>query len=154
MVYFDTSSKLQLDDHFLMITMYSRNILSMQVTLRINKGLKLLQGKSIVGIIAQVWHYDTGVVLDGNSPRWRIPVQALRMKEKRHTQVSFDEVAYTRGIADQKSRMHALSWTEKRVHVGKLIFRSMVFGPWYCVRSIKPRYWVPSIGSLWFWTMV
>ena len=35
-----------------------------------------------------------------------------------------------------------------------LFFGSMVFGPWYCVRSIEPRYWVPSIGSLWFWTMV
>ena len=33
---------------------------------------------------------------------------------------------YTRGIADQKSRMrmHAHSCTEKRVHVGKLIFGS------------------------------
>ena len=36
----------------------------------------------IVGIMTQVWHYDTGVVLDGNSLRWQIIVQALRMKEK------------------------------------------------------------------------
>jgi len=28
------------------------------------------------------------------------------------------------------------------------------FGPWYCIWSIEPRFWVPSIGSLWFWTMV
>ena len=68
---------------------------------------------------------------------------------------------YTRRIADQKSRMHmhTLSCTEKRVHVGKLIFgsvvfRPMVFGPWYYVQSVEPRYWVPSIGSKWFWTMV
>jgi len=36
----------------------------------------------IVGIMTYVWHYDTGVVLDGNSLRWQITVQALRMKEK------------------------------------------------------------------------
>ena len=28
------------------------------------------------------------------------------------------------------------------------------FGPWYCIQRIEPRYWVPSIGSQWFWTMV
>ena len=44
---------------------------------------------------------------------------------------------YTHGIADQKSCMcmHALSYMEKRAHVGKLIF-----GPWYL--------------DLWFWTLV
>jgi len=35
-----------------------------------------------VGIMTQVWHYGTGVVLDSNSLRWKIIVQALRMKEK------------------------------------------------------------------------
>ncbi len=36
----------------------------------------------IVGIMTEVWRYVTGVVLDGNSLRWKILVQALRMKEK------------------------------------------------------------------------
>jgi len=27
-------------------------------------------------------------------------------------------------------------------------------GPWYCVWSVEPRYWVLSIGSKWFWIMV
>ena len=36
----------------------------------------------IVDIMTQVWHYDTSVVLDGNSLRWQITVQVLRMKEK------------------------------------------------------------------------
>ena len=36
----------------------------------------------IVGIMTKVWCYVTGVVLDGNSLRWKILVQALRMKEK------------------------------------------------------------------------
>lgn len=36
----------------------------------------------IVGIMTQVWNYDTGAVLDGNSLRWQIIFQALRMKEK------------------------------------------------------------------------
>ena len=36
----------------------------------------------IFGIMTQVWHYGTGVVLDGNSLKWKISVQALKMKEK------------------------------------------------------------------------
>jgi len=35
----------------------------------------------VVVIMAQVWHYGTGVVLDGNSLKGKITVQALRMKE-------------------------------------------------------------------------
>jgi len=78
------------------------------------------------------------------------------MKEKEVYAGFFDKVAYTRRITEQKSRMrmHALSCRGKHVHVGKLIFTTMVFGPWYCIQSIEPRFWVPSIGSLWFWTMV
>ena len=62
-------------------------------------GLPSSPKEEIVGIMTQVWHYDIGVVLDGNSLRWQIIVQALRMKEKRYMDVSFDEVAYTCGIA-------------------------------------------------------
>jgi len=29
----------------------------------------------------QVWHYGTGVVLDGNSLKWQITVQAIKMIE-------------------------------------------------------------------------
>ena len=36
----------------------------------------------IVGIMTQGWHYGIGVVLDDNSLRWQITIQALRMKEK------------------------------------------------------------------------
>jgi len=43
-----------------------------------------------VAILAQVWCYDTSVVLDGNSLGWQILVQALRMKEILYTQVHFD----------------------------------------------------------------
>jgi len=35
----------------------------------------------IVDIMTQVWNYGTGVVLDGNSLKGNITVQALRMKE-------------------------------------------------------------------------
>jgi len=68
----------------------------------------------------------------------------------RYTQVSFDEVAYTHGIAVQKlhMRMHALSCTEKRLHVGKLIFRCMVFGPMVLDLGIASEILNPGIGSL------
>jgi len=36
----------------------------------------------IFGIMTQVWHYGIGVFLDGNSIKWQIIVQALRMEEK------------------------------------------------------------------------
>ena len=65
-------------------------------------------------------------------------------------QVSFDKVAYTRGIADQKSRirMHALSCTKNHVHVGKLIFRSMVFETMVLDLGIASEVLNPGIGSL------
>jgi len=46
--------------------------------------------------MTQVWHYDIGVVLDGNSLRWKITVQALRMKEKGilYTHLCFVEPMY------------------------------------------------------------
>ena len=36
----------------------------------------------IIGIMTEVWRYVIGVFLDRNSLRWKILVQALRMKEK------------------------------------------------------------------------
>ena len=67
----------------------------------------------IVGILAQVWPYGTGVVVDGNSLWCRTSVQALRMKEILYTQVHLAEDVYTRGLSVQKSRMriHALLCT-------------------------------------------
>ena len=58
--------------------------------------------------------------------------------------------AYTRGIANQESRMrmHVLSCTEKLVHVGKLIFGSVVFRPMVLVLSIASEVLNPGIGSL------
>ena len=72
------------------------------------------------------------------------------MKEKRYTQVPLNQVAYTRGIADQKvrMRMHALSCTKKRVHVGKLIFGSVVFRPMVLVLGIVFEVFNPGIESL------
>ena len=72
------------------------------------------------------------------------------MKEKRYTQVPLNQIAYTGGIADQKSHMcmHTLSCTEKRVHVGKLIFGSVVFRPMALVLGIASEVLNPGIGSL------
>ena len=83
----------------------------------------------------------------------------------RYTQVPLNKITYTHGITDQKEhiRMHALSCKEKRIRFGNLMFGPWYlvrhiwtygFGPWYCIQSVEPMYWVPSIGSLWFWTMV
>ena len=57
---------------------------------------------------------------------------------------------YTCGIADQKSRMrmHAISCTENRVHVGKLIFGYVVFRPMVLDLGIVTEVLNPSIGSL------
>jgi len=58
--------------------------------------------------------------------------------------------AYTHGIADQKLHMgmHALSCTEKCVHVEKIIFGSMVFRPMVLVLGIASEVLNLSIGSL------
>ena len=50
------------------------------MTLRI-LGLPSSPKGEIVGIMIQVWHYGTGVVLDGNSLKWQISVQALKIIE-------------------------------------------------------------------------
>ena len=46
-------------------------------------GLRSSPKGEIVGIMTQVWHYGTGVVLDGNSLKGQIIVQALRKKENK-----------------------------------------------------------------------
>jgi len=58
--------------------------------------------------------------------------------------------AYTCGIADQKScmRMHTLSCIEKRIHVGKLIFGSVVFRPMVLDLGIASEVMNLGIGSL------
>ena len=45
-------------------------------------------------------------------------------------------------------RMHALSCTDKRIHVGKLIFGSVVFRPMVLVLGIASEVLNPGIGSL------
>jgi len=35
----------------------------------------------IVGIMILVWHYGTGVVIDGNSLKWQISIQDLKIIE-------------------------------------------------------------------------
>jgi len=66
-------------------------------------------------------------------------------------QVNLDESAYTCGLVEQKvrTRTHAGSQKERRVHVGKLSF-----GPWYLVHGILilvhgiwSEVLTPSIGS-------
>jgi len=71
-------------------------------------------------------------------------------KKNIYTQVTLNQVAYTCGIADQKSRtsIHALSCMKKRVHVGKIIFGSMVFGPMVLDLGIASEISNPGIGSL------
>jgi len=118
-----------------------------------------------VGIMTQVWHYDTSVVLDGNSHRWQITVQAHKMKKERYTRVPIDK-PHVHVVSQTKRHVwhtHTLSRKEKRVHVGKLSF-----GPWYLVHGIvihgigprylvwvvDPKYLVQGIDSKWFWTMV
>ena len=44
--------------------------------------------------------------------------------------------------------MHALSCTEKHVHVGNLIFGSVVFRPMVLVLGIASEVLNPGIGSL------
>ena len=72
------------------------------------------------------------------------------MKEILYTQVLLAEDAYTRGLYVQKScmRIHALSCTEKRVHVGKFIFRPVVFIPMVLDLGITSEVLNPGIGSL------
>ena len=50
------------------------------MTLRI-LGLPSSPKGEIVGIMTQVWRYGISVVLDGNSLKWKITVQALKMIE-------------------------------------------------------------------------
>lgn len=73
-------------------------------------------------------------------------------KKNRYTQVSFDKVMYTNQIANPKSRMRirTLSCTEKNVHVGNLIFRTMVFGPMVLELGIASEVLNPSLESLVF----
>jgi len=106
-----------------------------RMTLRI-LGLASSPKGEIVGILAQVWRYGTGVVLDGNSLGWQISVQTTRMKRNLIYACSLSPscvYALVRYILSRvyagalytKSRIHAVSWTEKSVHVEKL-----TFGPW------------------------
>jgi len=104
------------------------------------------------------WHYDTGVVLDGNSLRGMLQVMVTQSEDRsqysrsreRYTQVHRNKATYTRRLDIPKSRMciHALSHKEKRVHVGKLNFGPVVFRPMVLVLGIASQVLNPSIGSL------
>jgi len=112
-----------------------------RMTLRI-LGLPSSPKGEIVGILAQVWCYGTGVVLDGNSLWWQISVQTTRIKRKFiyagslrpcrvYTQVRLykSAYAYTRTFMQRKAR---ICW--------KTYLWSMTVSPWNL--------------NLWFWTMV
>ena len=89
----------------------------------------------------QVWHYGTGVVLDGNSLKWKNFVQALKMMKIRGSQVhrskgADPQVPRTRSAdipAGAPFRRCGPQFThsnaEKHVHVG-----IPMFGPWYLAR--------------------
>jgi len=65
--------------------------------------------------MTQVWHYGISVVLDGNSLKWKITVQALKMieneipagapnKSRRPTSAPNKRCRHTRRVSEQKVR--------------------------------------------------
>ena len=89
----------------------------------------------------QFWRYGIGVVLDGNSLKWKISVQALKMIENKGfagtpfkrcgpAGTPFTKCGHVRRLSEQKVRpQFTHSNAEKRAHVGILMF-----GPWYLAR--------------------
>ena len=95
----------------------------------------------IVGVLAPVWRYGTGVVFDGNSLWLQISVQALRMKEILYTQVHLAEDAYTRGLCSKVAYAYTRTFMHRKARTWwETYFWSMVVSPWNL--------------NLWFWTMV
>ena len=112
------------------------------------------------------WHYDTGVVPDGNSFRWKIIVQEVnnkelqmslqRMKKERYTQVHWTQVVYTYTHTFIEGKVH-ISWKTKfLVHdIWSMVFWSMVLvqGIWSEVLTlgIWSKLLFLSIVGLWYW---
>ena len=77
-------------------------------------------------------------------------MQVRYIPSRVYTQVHYIQGRVYMRDADQKScmHMHALSCTERCVHVGKLIFGSVVFRPMVLVLGIASEVLNPGIGSL------
>jgi len=74
------------------------------MTLRILGLPSSLKGE-IVGIMTQVWHYGISVVLDGNSLKWQIIVQALKKIENEISAGAPNKrCGHTRKFFEQKVR--------------------------------------------------
>ncbi len=106
-----------------------------------------------VGIMTQVWHYDTGVVLDGNSLRWQITVQALRMKEKEiYAGSLWPRHIYARVRRPKGAYMYTCTFTQEKARTSwKTWFCSVVFGPWYFDPLSWSKVLVLSGFGPWYW---
>ena len=110
------------------------------------------------------WHYDIGVVLDGNLLRWQITAQAHIMKKKRYTQVTLDKAVYTHRLANKKVRIHihALSCKGRRIHwalvrgIWTMVVWFMVLVQGILSDVLTPGIWskvlVLSGFGPWYWT--
>ena len=129
-----------------------------------------VKGGEWLGVIVSIkskggdcWHYDTGVVLDGNLLRWQITAQAHKMKKKIYMQVTLDKAAYTHGLDNQKVRIHihALSCKERHVHlvlvrgIWTMVLWSMVLVQGILSDVLTPGIWskvlVLSGFGPWYW---
>ena len=118
------------------------------------------------------WHYDTGVVLDGNSLRWQFTMQQVtnkglhirlqRMKKERYTLVHFVQQVYTHGLTEQNERItYTCTFTIRNEHTcwkTKFLVQgifdlfwwlwclysfSLVIGKWFFIFSMQ--------GSWFYW---
>ena len=80
----------------------------------------------------------------------RFAIYQVGYTRRLYMQVHIYKEAYTHGISDQKSRMHmhTLSCMENCIHVGRLIFGSVVFRPMVLNLGISSEVLNPGIGSL------
>ena len=71
---------------------------------------------SIVGIMTQVWCYGTGFVLDGNSLKWQITVQALKMIENEILVGALNKSCGPTGAPNKKCG-HTRRYSEQKVQM-------------------------------------
>ena len=118
-----------------------------RMTLRIS-GLPSSPKGGIVGIMIHVWNYGTGVVLDGNSLKWQISAQALKIIE--------NELP----IGDpKKSCGHAGAPNKKcghthRYSIQKVWTSNSLTPTWYFVQALVPEendIWLVCAWSLNAW---
>lgn len=135
------------------------------MTLRILGLSSSLKGE-IIGIMAQIWRYGISVVLDGNSLKWKITVQALKMtagvpnKSCGPAGAPNKKCGHTRRFSEQKVRMsNSLTFMQKARARGNFYDWSMVFSPmflllWFWSAVLHLKYWTPVLGPLYWLSMV